>query len=242
MRDIFTRDQDSRQRHQDSRSFSSACALWAVFSALSLILASLAVASSWDPEKKLKAFLLENYPWEDLEIRNIQVLGASREELPERIIVEKGPIGKSLFSFIFKGNRRALIKANIRVFDRVVKSKRPFKRGHVLQKGDIYIAKMDIRKMPKSSVKDPASIVGKSLKRSIIANIPISEDMVEKSKVVKRGKRVVLMINMKGLHITAIGKTKEKGYVGMPIKAINLSSKKEVRGVLTDENTVEVEL
>ncbi len=200
------------------------------------------MAASWSPEDVLKAYLIKNYPWEELEVSNVQVIGKIPGEMPEKIIVEKGPIGKAIFSFIFNINKVIKAKADIRAFDKVVKSKRPFKKGHVIRENDIYISKMDIRKMPNSSVKNPESIIGKSLKRSIIANIPIVEDMVERSQVVKRGKMVSLKISLKGLNITAAGKTKEKGYVGMPVKAINLSTKKEVRGVLIDENTVKVEL
>jgi flagella basal body P-ring formation protein FlgA len=101
---------------------------------------------------------------------------------------------------------------------------------------------MDIKKMPNSSVKDPESIMGKSLKRSISANIPVVENMIEMSRVVKRGSRVVLVIDHGGLSIKAAGKIKEKGYVGMAVRAVNLSSRREVVGVLIDENTVKVEL
>ncbi len=214
----------------------------ALISYFCLLPTALVLAASWSPEDVLKAYLIKNYPWEELEVSNVQVIGKIPGEMPEKIIVEKGPIGKAIFSFIFNINKVIKAKADIRAFDKVVKSKRPFKKGHVIRENDIYISKMDIRKMPNSSVKNPESIIGKSLKRSIIANIPIVEDMVERSQVVKRGKMVSLKISLKGLNITAAGKTKEKGYVGMPVKAINLSTKKEVRGVLIDENTVKVEL
>jgi len=52
----------------------------------------------------------------------------------------------------------------------------------------------------------------------------------------------VLLFNAHGFNISAAGETREKGYVGMAVKAINVSSKKEVRGVLIDERTVKVEL
>ncbi len=104
------------------------------------------------------------------------------------------------------------------------------------------LAKMDINKIPGSAVKDPSEILGKSLKRSIIANIPIAEDMLEMSQVVAKGKVVVLLVNQNGMSIRAAGKIMEKGYVGSPVRAVNLSTKREVRGVLIDENTLKVTL
>ncbi len=207
-----------------------------------LLPSDLVVAASWNPESIIKMYVTKNYPWKEVEVTGVQVIGKVPVEVPEKINVEKGPIGKAVFSFLFKTDRRVMVKANVRAFDSVVKSRRPFKKGHVLRYQDIYVSGMDIRKMPKSSVKNPELIIGKSLKRSIIANIPIVEDMVEKSQLVKRGKMVMLMIRHKGLNITTAGKTKEKGYVGTTVRAMNLSSKKEVSGVLIDENTVKVEL
>lgn len=199
-------------------------------------------AATWILEDELRNFLANNYPWEEIEVNNVQALGKLVDDRPERILVEKGPLGKAVFSFIFANNEKLLVKADVRAFGWVVMSKRSFEKRHVIQDEDTYLAKMDIRKMPGSSVKNPERILGKSLKRSIIANIPIVEDMLEMSQIVARGKMVELILNYNGLSIKTTGMTKEKGYVGMPVKAINLSSKKEVRGVLINENTVKVEL
>ena len=213
------------------------CALYFVFCALSSVF-----AASWSPEDVLRSYLMNNYPWEEIEVSNVKVMGKINSEPPQRVLVEKGPIGKAVFSFVFRDNKRTIVKANVRAFGMLVKSKRPYRKRHVIRAEDIYLAKMDIRKMPGGSVKDPSKIIGKSLKRSITANIPVVEDMIEMSRVVARGKRVVLLIDYSGLSIRAAGKTKEKGYVGKAVRAINLSSKKEVNGVLIDEKTVRVEL
>jgi len=203
---------------------------------------SVAAGVEWDTEEVLESFMLDNYPWGEIEVRNVRVYGKTGKSAPENIIVEKGPLGNAVFSFFFKEEGRVTVKANVRAFSQVVRSKRPYRRGHVIDFDDLYVSKMDIRKMPNSTIRDPESIIGKSLKRSMSANIPIVENMIQLTQVIKRGKRVVLIINQGGLNIVASGKTREKGYVGMPVKAMNLSSKKEVVGVLIDENTVEVEL
>ncbi len=201
-----------------------------------------AAAVSFVPQEELETYLSQNYPWDEIEVRNVRVMGKAVNEAPESIIVEKGPIGKAVFSFNYKNDHRVIVKADVRVFERVMKSKRSFNRGHVINYDDLYFSKMDIRKIPKSVVMDPATIVGKSLKRSMSSNVPIVENMIEMSRVIKRGKRVLLVINNNGMNISAYGKTREKGFIGMPVRAVNLSSNKEVVGVLIDENTVKVEL
>ena len=189
----------------------------------------------------IKAYLIDNYPWENIEIGNIRVMGELGDGKPEKITVEKGPIGKAVFSFYTSG-KRVIVKANIKAYDWILKSKRPFSKGHVLGEDDMYAEKMEINKMPRGAVKNPEKIIGKSLKRSIVANIPVVENMVEKYQVVKRGMMVNLVIGNEGFSISVSGKTKEKGYVGKPVRAINLSSKKVVTGVLIDESTVKVKL
>ncbi len=217
-------------------------------SILLLLLAAITVSSdrvsaaSWDPEEVIESYLKSEYPWNDIEVKNVTVKGNVRTDEPDKIIVEKGPLGRAVFTFLFTDEERSRVTASVRAFDSVVKSKRPFKKGHVINSEDIYESKMDIRKMPNSAVTNAEEVLGKYLRRSLSANVPIVENMLELSKVVKRGKRVRLVISKGALSITASGKTREKGYVGMPVKAMNLSSKKEVMGVLVDEHTVRVDL
>jgi len=206
------------------------------------LLSTAVMAVSWDPEEVLRQYLADNYPWARIEISGVKILGTIPDNAPNSIIVKKGPIGKGEFLFVFDDGEKMAVKADVRAFDNVVKSKRPFKKGYVLSNEDVYLSEMDIKKMPKSSVQDPEEIIGKPLRMSIMANITLTENVVEKSQVVDKGKQVVLLFNARGFNISAAGETREKGYVGTAVKAINVSSKKEVRGVLIDERTVKVEL
>ncbi len=236
--------QNPEPRQKNTDSFSSVCVLCSVFCVLYFVLwvLSSAMAASWSPKDVLKKYLTDNYPWAQIEITNLRLSSDISGKAPERIVVKKGPIGKAVFSLEFKTGKTLTIKADVRALDWVVKSRRPFKKGHVIRKDDIYLSTMDVTKMPGSAIKNPKAVIGEPLKRSIIANAPIVEHIVDKSLslMVKRGRRVILIIESQGLRITALGKTKEKGYIGMPVKAVNLLSKKEVGGVLIDENTVKV--
>lgn len=209
--------------------------LLVLFGYISLSVAALSV------DDIIKAHMFDNYPWENIEIRNIRVVGELGDGKPDNIIVEKGPIGKAVFSFYTLG-KRVIVKANIKAYDWIIKSRNSFSKGHVLEEDDMYSEKMEIDKMPRGAVNNPEKLIGKSLKRSIVANIPVIENMIEKYKVVKRGRMVELVIGNEGFSISVSGKTKEKGYIGKPVRVINLSSKKVVTGVLIDESTVKVKL
>lgn len=199
-------------------------------------------AAAWTPDDELKSYLSDNYPWEEIEVSNVQAPENLADENPESIQVVKGPLGRAVFSFMFSDNERILVRADVRAYGQVIMSRRPFQKRHVIEEEDIYLAKMDIGKMPRNVLKDPDKIIGKALKRSINANMAIEEGMIEMYQLVERGRRVILLMSHEGMIIRADGKTKEKGYVGMTVRVINSSSKKIVSGVLIDENTVKVEL
>ncbi|UCH44599.1 MAG: flagellar basal body P-ring formation protein FlgA [Nitrospiraceae bacterium] len=219
------------------------CILFTTLVCCSTLLFPLLVgAASWLPEKVLKDYILENYPWEEIEVKYTRVIGEMPDEKPSRITVEKGPIGNSLFYLWFGDKKKIAVQASVDAYEMVMKSKRPFRKGYVIKSDDIYAAKMSIKKIPQGAVSDSQGITGKALKRSIAANMPVVQKMMEISKVVKRGQHVVLLVEQNGLNITAAGKTKEKGYVGMPVKAINIDSNKEVVGILIDENTIRVRI
>jgi flagella basal body P-ring formation protein FlgA len=229
--------QNTDNRLQRIILISAVCVLTSVFLCLSN-----SKAATCNPENELRSYLSDNYPWEEIEVSNVQVSDKLSDECPERIHVEKGPLGSAVFVFIFSDNEKVLVSADVKAYSRVIMTRRPLQKRHVIEEEDIYLSKMDIGKLPGNALKDPGKILGKSLKRSINANITIKEDMIEMSQIVERGRSVVLLLSHEGMIIRTNGKTKEKGYVGMPVKAINDSSKKVVSGVLIDENTVKVEL
>jgi flagella basal body P-ring formation protein FlgA len=190
----------------------------------------------------IESFLLDNYPWDDIEVSSVRVTGRVRNDQPAEIRVEKGPLGHAAFSFRYSDGARRIVRAKVTAYAKIVKSRRPFRKDHVLAQGDIYEDRVDVRKMPGSAIQDMNRIIGKALRRSISANVPLREDMVETSLVVRRGSRVLLLLDEDGIRITAVGRIKEKGRVGHAVKAVNLSSNKEVVGVLIDESTVKVEM
>ena len=59
------------------------------------------MAASWSPEEVIRGYLMTNYPWEEIEVSNVKSLGRLPAGAPEKIIVQKGPIGKSVFEFIY---------------------------------------------------------------------------------------------------------------------------------------------
>jgi flagella basal body P-ring formation protein FlgA len=188
----------------------------------------------------IKNYLAENFPWAETEVNDLMVEQDLPKGPPEKIMAEKGPPGKTVFLLKYGNGRIVSATAFVRAFDRVVLTRRAFKKGHVLQKDDLYTILMNVAHLPRGAIQELDLAVGKSLARSSAANMPVADYMVSDSVYVKKGRRVNLIAESPGFSITAPGELKETGEVGSAVKAVNLSSRKIVVGILEDEDTVRV--
>ena len=189
----------------------------------------------------LRNHIRETYPWAGIEVSEISVTPPIPAEAPSRIIVEKNPPGRTQFLFEYSGGRTLSVAATVKAFDPVVMSRRAFGKGYRLQQEDVYTTLMDVSRIPKDAVSGAARTAGKTLTRQVSANTPLTEGMISGAVAVKRGRRVMLVVEARGLSVTAVGEMKDDGIVGGYAKAVNLSSRKTVSGLLVDENTIRVE-
>jgi flagella basal body P-ring formation protein FlgA len=206
-----------------------------------VIFVSAAGAASQDIAEVLKNYLRSNYPWHEIEISNLVVTGDMTTGVPENIMIEKGPPGKTVFSIEYSDGRMIKASAQVRAFEQVVVVRRGLGKGHTLRDDDVYSTVMDISRIPKSAVKNPESVIGKQLARSVVPNMTLVEAMVIATPVVKKGRRVALVVESPVFSITAPGEIREHGQIGNHVKVMNLASKKIVTGLLIDESTVKVE-
>ncbi len=191
-------------------------------------------------ENKLKSYLKNNYPWDEIELYDLK-LSSKVSAAPKRIFIEKPPPGRTVFSIELEDGVRISATATVKAFDMVVVSRGAFRRGYTLQDGDVYVSFLDVSRIPRDTVKDMDAALGKKLTRSIIANAPIDATMLmNESQVVKKGQKVALVIESPYLSIMTMGMIKETGQVGNYVRAINIASNKIVTGLLMDENTVKV--
>jgi flagella basal body P-ring formation protein FlgA len=198
-------------------------------------------ANPWSPEAVLKAHLKENYPWADMEIDDLMISDKLPDGQPSNIVVEKGPPGKTVFTMEFSSGRKITATGSVKAFDWIVMSARAFRKGHNLQRDDVFSKLMDITRIPKGAIRNAEQMIGKPLTRSIVANVPLVDTMIAVVPVVKKGRKVTLVIESPSFIITALGEIKENSSVGSRVKAANLASKKIISGLLFDENTVKVE-
>jgi len=205
------------------------------------LMSSFAAALSWNPDALLKAHVKENYPWAEIEIDDLLISDTLPDEQPLKVLVEKGPPGKTLFTMEFRNGKKITATGNVKAFDWIVMSGRAFRKGYCLQRDDVFTKLMDVTRIPKGVIRNTEQVIGKPLARSIVANVPVVDSMVSDKSTVKRGHKVTLVIESPSFIITTLGEIKENSSVGSHVKAANLASKKVISGILMDGNTVKVD-
>jgi flagella basal body P-ring formation protein FlgA len=202
--------------------------------------ASFAWPSTWEPQVVIKKYLKDHYPWAEVELLDFSG-EVSSPVPPEKILLINGPLGRATFSLVFKSGEKAVVQANIRALDWVVTSRRPLRKSQLIGKEDVYLALMDVRRMPKDALTRLESAWGKTMTQSMGANMPIVESDMGDIPLIKKGQRITLVASAPGLKITTPGEARQNGFLGQTFKVVNLSSKRDVRGIPLDENHVSVE-
>jgi flagella basal body P-ring formation protein FlgA len=194
----------------------------------------------WEPREVIHKYLTTNYPWAEVEV--LETYGY--EDLPKlpplRVHLISGPLGRATFAFGFKSGERVVVQAQVRAMDHVVTSRRPLRPGHIIQKDDVYLALIDVRRMPREAVTSLEGAWGKTVVRAIEGNIPLGESVLGEPPIIKKGQVINLIAASPGLKIITQGEARENGRLGQQIKVTNLTSKQDVRGIPIDDRNVRV--
>ena len=192
------------------------------------------------PAEILRTYVLAHRPWADVEVRNLVLSTDPPAGSPRRIVVERGLPGRTVFAMEYGAGVTVKATADVAAFQEVVASARPLSRERLLTEGDVCLVRMEMEKIPAGAVTDLRAVVGKTLTRSIGANLPIVDRYLAGSPLVKRGGKVTLLVETGRIRITTTGEIRDNAYVNASVRAVNLASMKTVTGILIDENTVRV--
>ncbi len=132
------------------------------------------------------------------------------------------------------------MRVELEALAEVVVAAEPLRRGVIVQQDDVKLSYLDISRIeePFFSLKD---VVGQQLKRSLRLGTPIEQPQVEYPPVVKKGEKVIIVAQARGLQLTAAGEARQDGRGGEMIRVRNSSTRKEVlcRVVAPGQVTVE---
>ncbi len=128
----------------------------------------------------------------------------------------------------------------IDIFDHVVCSKRNMKRGEILTKDAIYLARKNISRMPKNIFSDTDRVIGLRLKNNIRAETCLKEWMLEKNPAVEKGDIVTIIAESGFIRVETPGLVLDDGYVGDVVSVRNSMSERNIYAKIINNSTVMV--
>jgi flagellar basal body P-ring formation protein FlgA len=137
--------------------------------------------------------------------------------------------------------KRLSITARVEVLADVVSVRHFLKKHQEIQEKDVQSENRNISLLAGDAVTDLKSVLGKRTTLSINTHEILRTSMLELPPLVKKGDRVMLLVENHQFKITALGEAKEEGRRGDLVKLVNLSSKKEVYGKVLNPNTVQID-
>ena len=116
----------------------------------------------------------------------------------------------------------------------------PLPRGHLLLRADLQPDVRDVSRMTAGYQSDPASLVGRRLRTSVLAGRMLTLNLLEDNHIVTRGQTVTLIVASADLQIRMAGKALMDGALNQRILVENLNSGRVVEGIVRSVELVEV--
>lgn len=133
------------------------------------------------------------------------------------------------------------ISGRVDIFESVVCTGRNLKKGEIIEKDDLYVARRNIAHLSPDIVTDMTKALGLMTKHNIREDTCLKEWMLERSPILKKGDMVTIVAESDDLKVTVPGRVLEKGYLGELIKIQNVMSRKKIYARVVNSSTVIVD-
>lgn len=134
------------------------------------------------------------------------------------------------------------VQANVALYQPVMVARRPMPRGTVLSSTDVELVEKDVARLTLGYITELRDVDGMVLKRSINAGAVLSPGLIQAPASIRRGERVTILGATGGVEVRMEGLALMDGAKGNLIRVRNLSSGREIEGVVTAPGIVQVRL
>jgi flagella basal body P-ring formation protein FlgA len=138
--------------------------------------------------------------------------------------------------FVYQGS--AALKAKI--LKQVLLSSRRISRGEALNESDFYLAEQNTLTIKGAPIGIESSLVGLESKSTILKDKPLLRRHTAKTPIVGRGDIVDAILTKGAMSITMKVQILDKGAPGDIVRVRNPNSKKQLKGIVTDESTIKI--
>lgn len=133
------------------------------------------------------------------------------------------------------------LSGRVDIFESVVCTGRNLKKGEIIEKDDLYVARKNIAHRSPDIVTDMTRALGLMTKHNIREDTCLKEWMLERSPILKKGDMVTIVAESDDLKVTVPGRVLEKGYLGELIEIQNVMSRKKIYARVVNSSIVIVD-
>jgi flagella basal body P-ring formation protein FlgA len=139
-----------------------------------------------------------------------------------------------------RGFAKVGLRFDVKLYRQVIVAAREIDAREIITDDCLRYERMDIGHLAAGFVTDKSKIVGLMTRRQVTPGMVLTDSMVDKPAIVKRGSMVTLLARMGNMEVTTGGQAMQDGCEGQLIRVLNVNSKKIVFGKILNESTVQV--
>lgn len=190
-------------------------------------------------EQIFRDHVLENAPWEPERLTFEKIVAPGVITLPQGALrweVRKkrgeeyvGDVSVTVSFFVDgKPLRKVPITGRVSVDRDLLKTTRKIAAGEILNRNDVVLVQERQMHFKGQALSRLSEVLGKRATRGIAVDQVLERQMVEDPPLVRKGDRVVIRAESRGLKITAVGKVLQDGRSGEEVRVINTGSGREI--------------
>lgn len=132
------------------------------------------------------------------------------------------------------------VQAKVSRLGEVVVAVRTMVRDEIVSADDVILQRRELDGVVGGYLTQLSDPLGMRVVRTIRADEVVNPAYLTQPILVKRGDRVTIMARSGGVEVRMDGKALSDGVMGAQIRVMNLSSKKEVKGIVLGQGSVEI--
>ncbi|MEW5992787.1 MAG: flagellar basal body P-ring formation chaperone FlgA [Candidatus Zixiibacteriota bacterium] len=134
------------------------------------------------------------------------------------------------------------VQATVALIRPVLVARRPLPRGTALTSADVDVIEQDVARLSLGYLIDLKDIDGMILRRSVTAGAVLHPALVQPPVSIRRGERVTILGQVAGIEVRMEGQAMADGAKGALIRVRNLSSGRDIEGVVVGPGLVQVRM
>jgi flagella basal body P-ring formation protein FlgA len=177
--------------------------------------------------------------------------------IPDKIVVKEQNVTLAISDFsnlILRGNvtlpldvissgkiaKRSYISMKIRTFDSVYVALRNLRQNEVISTENVQKKWLETTQMNRQEAKSDAECLGKRVTKYITGGQPLTINFIENLPIINKGRSVQIRAKVNSIIVSTQGIATQDGRIGDIIFVKNSSNGSKLRGIVRDENTIDL--